>query len=106
METSVNLPPHLLTEVQLRATQEGRPVQEVVADLLQAGMSSAAPRGVEQPALVSKNLPLLKVRPVAPASPPLTAQEWSDLVKHVEMQHELERYETALGHQYVDRARD
>ena len=106
MKTSVNVPPHLLGELQLRATQEGRPVQEVIADLLQAGMSSTAPAGIEQHVLVSKNLPLMKVRPVAPAGSPLSAQQWSDWVKHLEMQHELERYETALGHQHVDRAHD
>lgn len=106
METSVNVPAHLFSELQLRATQEGRAVQEVVADLLQAGMSSSGPVGVEQHALLPKNLPLMKVRPVTPAGPPLSAQQWSDWVKHLEMQQELERYETALGHQHVDRAHD
>ena len=106
METSVNVPNSLFNELQLRAAQEGRPVQEVVAHLLHAGLSASSPAGAEQVALVSKNLPLMKVRPVAPAGAPLSGQQWSDWVKQLEMQHDLERYETALGHQHVDRPHD
>lgn len=103
MTISVNVPAHLFSEIQIRAVQEGREVQEVVAELLQAGISSSPPAFAGQRGLVSKNLPLIKGRPAEPsAAPQLTAQQWSDWVKHLEMRHELERYEKTLGHQHVD----
>jgi plasmid stability protein len=102
MNTTVDLPDALASEIKRRAVQEGRRLDDVVADVLRAGMTPAAESGNGQ--LVSKTLPLIKVRPAQPANPmALSQQEWCDWIKQADMQLEVEHYEKALGHQHVDR---
>ena len=42
MTTSVDVPTHLFSEIQLRATQQGEPVQAVVVDLLRKGLAASS----------------------------------------------------------------
>lgn len=43
MTTSVDLPTQLFSEIQLRAAQQGAPVQAVVVDLLRKGLAADTP---------------------------------------------------------------
>lgn len=105
MKTTLDLPDELLRQMNLRAVREGRNVEEVVADMLAAGLSPASNDHSQNDVVASKNLPLIKVRSVQPADVQrLTTQDWCDWIKDVDLQLEIERYEKALGHQYVDRA--
>jgi plasmid stability protein len=105
MKTTLNLPAALWDEVTQRASREGRAVEDVVTDLLTAGLSSTEANGAESGPVVAKTLPLIKVRPAQPAERRrLTTQEWCDWIKDVDVQLEVERYEKALGHQHVGRA--
>jgi plasmid stability protein len=45
MTTSLNLPDDLVKDIQLRASIEGRAVDETVVELLRAGLAVSAPRG-------------------------------------------------------------
>jgi hypothetical protein len=105
MKTTLNLPTSLLEEITQRAALEGRQVDDFVAVLLTAGLSSTGKNHSDRGPVVAKTLPLIKVRPAQPADARrLTTQEWCDFVKNVDMQLEVERYEKAFGHQHVDRA--
>jgi hypothetical protein len=91
--------------LELRAAHDGRKVQDVAADLLAEALSADRGTNATNPAFVPKSLPLIKVRPAtSPSGPPLTGQQFADFVKNVEQEQEIERYENAFGHQYVDRA--
>jgi len=104
MKTTLDLPDRVLNEIQRRALQQGREVNDVVADLLTAGVAPVQEHP-DQSRLVAKTLPRIKVRPVQPsADRKLTTQEWCDWIKEVDLQLEVERYEKALGHQHVDRS--
>ena len=89
MKTTLDLPDGLVRAIELRAVQEGRKVTEVVADLLAASMVpplNTSP-GDGQP--VSKDLPLIKIRPAPPADArKLTTQEWCDWLKDLDLQIE------------------
>ncbi|WP_254510109.1 hypothetical protein [Anatilimnocola floriformis] len=103
MLTNINLAPELESAIQLRATSEGRAVQDVVADLLVAGLGITKPLAPSAP--VPKALPVLSGRLDPLAKPTeLNPQEWSELLKNADLQLEIERYETATGHQHVDRS--
>ena len=82
---------------------QGRNVNDVVADLLTAGVAPVQ-NAADATRLIPKTLPRIKVRPVPPVDRTLTTQEWCDWIKEVDSQLEVERYEKALGHQYVDRS--
>jgi hypothetical protein len=104
MKTTLDLPDALVNEITLRASREGREVKDLIADMLTTGMLPTKNASLPNGAAVSKTLPLIKLRPVQPTDArKLTTQEWCDLIKEVELQLEVERYEKALGHQYVDR---
>lgn len=45
MSTSVDLPTALFSEIQVRAAQQGQPVQAVVVDLLRRGLDTSQPPG-------------------------------------------------------------
>jgi hypothetical protein len=108
MKTTVELPGHLVREIELRAAHEGRMVNDAVAELFVAGLSGLSPADGGSPLqerVVSRNLPLIKVRPAQPADAGnRTTQEWCDWIKDLELQLDVERYEKAFGHQHVDRA--
>src|SRR6266567_3236699 len=105
MKTALELPDHLVREIELRAAHEGRVVNDVAAELLAAGLSPAAGSSPLEERVVSRNLPLIKVRPAQPADAGnRTTQEWCDWIKDLDLQLEVERYEKAFGHQHVDRA--
>jgi plasmid stability protein len=105
MKTILELPDALVSEIELRAIHEGRGVNDVVAELLIAAMSPARKPGSRDGETLSKNLPLIKVRPAQPADARrLTTQEWCDWIKEADLRLEIERYEKTLGHQHVDRA--
>jgi len=105
MKTSFDLPDDLVAQLKARAARDGREVQEVAAGLLSEALSSA-PSAAASAEPVSKHLPLIKARPAQRRdAQSLTAQEMCDFVKEVEQQQEVERFERALGHQHVDRAR-
>jgi len=104
MNMSVDLPDVLVSEIKRRATQEGRAVDELVVDMLRARMATPAAVETGNAQVITKNLPLIKVRPVRPADVrALSQQEWCDWIKDAELQLEVEHYEKALGHQHVDR---
>ncbi len=105
MITTLDLPDDLLRELKLRAEHDGRPVKDVLADMLAAALTGANGARPRNGPVTSKNLPLIKLRPAPPADArQLTTQEWCDWIKDVDLQLEVERYEKALGHQHVDRA--
>jgi plasmid stability protein len=105
MKTTLDLPDALVNEIKQRAVREGRDVNEVVADLLNAGVSPELKSVPANGQTVPKTLPLIKVRPAQPADArKLTTQEWCDWIKEVDLRLEVERYEKTLGHQHVDRA--
>jgi plasmid stability protein len=77
MKTTLELPDHLVREIELRAAHEGRVVNDVVAELLAAGLSPAAGGSPLEGRVVSRNLPLIKVRPAQPADAGnRTTQHW------------------------------
>ena len=105
MKTTLDLPDALVNEIKLRAAREGREVNEVVADLLAAGVSPEVKSAATNGLTVPKTLPLIKVRPAQPTDArKLTTQEWCDWIKDADLRLEVERYEKTLGHQHVDRA--
>lgn len=105
METTFNLPAALLDKITQRALQERRDVEDVVAVLLAAGLSSTDKTCLADGPIAVKNLPLMMVHSVQPAEArQFTTQEWCDWIKAIDLQLEVERYETALGHQHLDRA--
>ena len=103
MRTTLDLPDELLQRLQRRAQHDGRTPEQVAADLLAAGLPpEAAP--AQSVAIVPKHLPLIKARPAEPAdAKKLTTQEFCHWLKDLDLQMEVERYEKAFGHQYVDR---
>ena len=103
MKTTLDLPERVIRELERRAISQGRNVNDVVADLLTAGVAPVQ-NDPDATRLVSKNLPRIKVRPVPPADRTLTTQEWCDWIKGVDLQLEVERYEKSVGHQHVDRS--
>jgi plasmid stability protein len=105
MKTTIDLPDDLVLKLKLRALREGRKLKDAAADLLARALSDDAQQNRSMGPPVAKCLPLIKLRPVDPPSgKPPTAQEFSDFIKDIEQQHEIERYESTFGHQYVDRA--
>ena len=103
MKTTLDLPERVVKELELRAVSQGRNVNDVVADLLTAGIAPVQ-NDPDATKLVPKDLPRIKVRPVRPPDRTLTTQEWCDWIKELDLQLEVERYEKALGHQHVDRS--
>jgi hypothetical protein len=104
MKTTLDIPDDLAREVQRRADRDGCTPQQVIADVLAAGLPATADMAAKG-GLVPKHLPLIKARPALPAGVKhLSGQGWADWLKDIEQQHEVERYEKAFGHQYVDRA--
>jgi plasmid stability protein len=105
MKTTLDLPDDLARAVKLRALQDGREVEDIISDVLSANLLPAKTAMPEVGQTVSKNLPMIKVRPAQPSdASSMTTQEWCDWLKDVDLQLEVERYEKALGHQHVDRA--
>ena len=106
MKTTLDLPDSLVRDIKLRAVLEGRKLKDVVADLLRAGLTpSSGKSGRQKGPALPKTLPLIQVRPAAPADvSKMPAQEWCDWLKDVDLRTEVERYEKAFGHQHVDRA--
>ena len=104
MKSTLELPETLANEIKERADREGRSVELVVADLLNSVPPFKRPSTPDASESVAKSLPLMKVRPVqSSAGPILSAQDWSDWIKDIELQAEVERYEEAFGHQHMDR---
>ena len=104
MKTTLDLPDALMREIKLRAEHEGRKLKDVVADLLAADLYPAVETSPQNGRVVSKNLPLIKLRPAPSADArTLSTQEWCEWLKDVDLQMEVDRYEKAPGHQHVDR---
>jgi len=92
-----------VAQLKARAVRDGRDVQDVAAELLAEALRESAGEDKAEP-LLSRNLPVIKARFAGPtAVAALTAQEMSDFIKAADHQHEVERFEKALGHQHVDR---
>jgi hypothetical protein len=105
MKTTLELPEDLVRAIKLRADHQGRKLDEVIVELLVAGLPALTKPSSGNGAAVSRDLPRMKVRPVPPpALPPLSAQEWCDWIKGVDLQQDMERHEEALGRQHLDRA--
>ena len=87
MNTTVDLPDALASEIKRRAALEGRKLDDVVADMLRAGVALPAAVATGNGQVVTKGLPLIKVRPVQPANVrALSQQEWCDWIKDAELQ--------------------
>ena len=105
MKTTLDLPSALVRQIELRASNEGRQLNDVVADLLVASLAPATSDSPIDGPAVTKTLPRIKVRPSPPPDiAKLTTQQWCDWLKDVDLQLEVERYEKALGYQHVDSA--
>jgi hypothetical protein len=104
MKTTLELPDALVREIKLRAVHEGRKLKDVIADLLRAGLTPEGQTGPRGDRPLSKNLPLMKVRPAPADAQTLGTQEWCDWIKDMDLQRDVERYEKASGHQHMDRA--
>src|SRR5437870_4265317 len=63
MKATVDIPDALVNEIQRRAVLAGREVNDVIAELLTASISSAASQ-VDNGQAVAKTLPLIKAHPV------------------------------------------
>jgi hypothetical protein len=72
MTTTLELPEHLVSELQLRAAREGRGVAEVIGDLL-AGRTPDACDPANTRQVDAKLLPKIPVRPIG--SPPAKADD-------------------------------
>ena len=104
MKTTLELPDDLVRQIEQQATLEGCKPNEFVAEVLSAKLAPVVATNSQLNQVVAKRLPRIKARPASPENAKtLSQQEWCDWLKVVEQQHELERYERALGHQYVDR---
>ena len=102
MKTIVDLPDPLVAKLKLRAVQEGREVEDVIAELVAAGVSETSDMNGQD---VLKTLPMIEARPAnTHVKNELSTQEWCDLIKGADLQLEVERHEKALGHQHVDRS--
>jgi hypothetical protein len=105
MRTTLDLPDALVRQLELQAASTGRQPSVLAAELLAASLAPSRNGNIPPGDVVPKNLPLIKVRPAPPPdSASLTAQEWCDWLKDVDLQLDVERYEKALGYQHVDRA--
>jgi plasmid stability protein len=105
MKATFDLPPELVRQLKLRAVRDGQKLKDAAADVLRAGLAAEArPSAPDSRPRVPKTLPLIKVRPYSTPTEPLTGQALCDFMKDVDLQLEVERYESAFGHQYVDRA--
>jgi hypothetical protein len=105
MKTTLDLPESLVREIERRVAEEGRLLDDVVAELLVAGMASRTNGAPQLSKSVPKRLPLIKVRPGPPIDPrKMTSQEWCDWLKEIDLQEDIERHAKTIGHQYVDRA--
>jgi len=99
MKTTLDLPSDLVQEIKVRAVNEGRKLKDVATDLLRAALAPPPQSGSVPTAAVPKTLPIIKARSAPPAiAANLTAQEFSDWIKQADLELEVERYETALGH--------
>jgi hypothetical protein len=105
MKTTLDLPNDLVQEIKRRAVNEGRQLTDVAADLLRAALAPPPTSSLLPTAAVPKTLPVIKARSVPPASTAnLTAEEFCGWIKQADLGLEVERDETALGHQHVDLA--
>jgi hypothetical protein len=87
MKTTLDLPTALLDKITQLALLEQRDVEDIVAVLLTAGLSSTEKARPEGGPIVAKTLPLIKVRSAQPAEArQLTTQEWCDWIKDVDLQ--------------------
>jgi hypothetical protein len=102
MQTTLDLPEDVVRRLERRAAHDGRTVEQVAADLLTAVLP---PDDESSPAqVVPKHLPLIRAKHLNSADArAVTGQAWVDLIKELESQDEVERYEKALGHQHVGR---
>ena len=104
MKTTLDLPSDLVQEIKLRAVNEGRTLKDVAADLLRSALAPAPKSSSLPAAVVPKNLPKIKAGSIPTQSAmSLTKQEFCDCITQADLDLEVERYETAFGHQHVDR---
>jgi hypothetical protein len=47
MKTTLDLPEHLVRQAKQRALQQGRPLKDLVADLIRQGLHGPSPRSIE-----------------------------------------------------------
>jgi hypothetical protein len=108
MATNLQLPDAVGRRLARRAAAEGRTPAEIAAELLDATLppETAVAGGASAAAApVVKRMPYIRARPAAPAdAKTMTAQEFCDWLKDLELQDNVERHESAFGHKYVDRA--
>jgi len=101
MKTTLDLPDALVKEVELRASHEGRKLNEVAADLLRIGLAS------EPVTVLPKTLPVMKMDPLtqlpyfecgadAPASQ-MTAEQLIQLEQDTQTEEDLERLGLSPG---------
>ena len=104
MKTTLDLPSDLVQEIKLRAVNEGRTLKDVAADLLRSALAPAPKSSSLPAAVVPKNLPKIKACSIPTQSfASLTKQAFCDCIKQADLALEVERDETAFGHQHVDR---
>jgi hypothetical protein len=103
MLTSVNLPPDLYQQIKLQADEQGRPVEDVVADLLKASIPApATPPNTEHKSEMPKSLPVIVSTDPAtglpvihsPAEAPIRSMSINEILaiqEQVQLQGDLER---------------
>jgi hypothetical protein len=101
MSTMLELPDDLVRSLEWHASRAGRPLGDFVEAVLREQF-----RETENAKPAAKTLPFIKARPVPSVQTEMSAQEWCDWLKEMDLQFELEHYEKASGHQHVDRAVD
>jgi hypothetical protein len=66
--------------VKFRAVEEGRKLKDILADLIQKGLSAPLPSSSQAPLLRDPRSGLLVVACKRPASPPLTPRRFAEIL--------------------------
>ena len=93
MKTTLDLPSDLVREIKLRAVHEGRKLKDVAADLLRSALTPTTVPRAGDTVIMPKTLPILKAGFTSPGdAASMSAQEFSDWIKQVDQDLEVEHY--------------
>lgn len=95
MKTTIDLPDYLVKEMKLRAVHEGKKLKEVAAELLSKALQPEKSRDHSSKQI--RGIPLLAGKPLGkPSGKSVTGEEMQELVKQLDEQEDLERYERSF----------